>query len=175
MSSCTSLSGLSIDEQTSLVAELLPQFEGIASVLQVAVKSASVSISVFTADCSGTSDILETIESLVSEILCTVLFVIEKIGLGMVFCQISYILGSLAYLLVRNTVEGLLAILQLVMVSLGSLIRIITSTVSGLDELLSAVDSILNLVLGLASDVLSSDPDIFGLATGLLGLLSSVL
>lgn len=68
-------------EQTSLIDELLPQFEGIASVLQTAVKSAPSSE--FTVGLSASGDILEAVEALVSELLYTVISVVETTGLGM--------------------------------------------------------------------------------------------
>lgn len=71
---------LTTTEQTSLVNELLPQFEGISSVLQIAVKSATGSD--FTVGLSATSDILEAVEGLVSELLYTVISVIKITGLG---------------------------------------------------------------------------------------------
>lgn len=73
---------LTTAEQSSLIDEVLPQFEQISTVLQTAVKTAASSGSGFTAGLSATSDILDAVECLVSELLYTVLSVVEKTGIS---------------------------------------------------------------------------------------------
>lgn len=81
MSSVNSVS-LTTDQQTSLVQEIMPQLEGISSLLQVAVKTAANSGSDFTVGLSASTDIICKIEELVFELLYTVLAIVQKIGLG---------------------------------------------------------------------------------------------
>lgn len=73
--------------------------------------------------------------------------------------------------------DVLLHILQLIMVSLGNLIRTIVNIVGDLNltGVLASLNSILSIVLGAVSDVLGSDTEILTSVNGLLSMVTSVL